>query len=168
MKRYLHLSLVVVASILLFAAGAGAFGPHDNECIECHSIHKAAGAKIIGVKPLTTANNPATGKPLTGNSTLCLGCHNEEEGIIPIDLKKTHPVGMKPDKVKVPEGNLASDGTLVCRSCHDPHPSNSNYKYLIAKTDGGKKMGNFCQVCHSDKRGADEAKAKSPAAPAKK
>jgi predicted CXXCH cytochrome family protein len=141
--------------LILSAPLAFAFGPHDNDCIECHSIHNATGNKIIGVAPLTNVINPATGKNLSGNSTLCLGCHNEDEGIIPIDLKKTHPVGMKPTAVKVPEGSLAADGTLVCRSCHDPHPSNPNYRYLIEKTNGGKNIGDFCHVCHSDKREKD-------------
>ncbi len=162
MKRYLHLSLFVLITVLFSVSGALAFGPHDNECTECHSIHEAQGDKIIGVKPLTNLKNPATGKNITGNSTLCLGCHNDDEGIIPIDLKKTHPVGMKPKNVKVPDGRLAKDGTLVCRSCHDPHPANPNYKYLIAATKGGRKMGKFCKVCHSDKRAAEIKKTASP------
>jgi predicted CXXCH cytochrome family protein len=151
-KKYFYLSLAVILVTVFSAAFAFAFGPHDNECTECHSIHNAMGNKIIGVKPLTGVQNPSTGKELTGNSTLCLGCHNEDEGIIPIDLKKTHPVGMKPNKVNVPQDSLAGDGTLVCRSCHDPHPANPNHKYLIADTKGGREMGNFCQVCHPEKR----------------
>lgn len=163
MKRFFCLT-VVVAVVLASVAFSFAFGPHDDDCVECHSIHYAQGNKIIGVKPLTTLKNPATGKNLGGNSTLCLGCHNEDEGIIPIDLKKTHPVGMKPKDVKVPANALAPDGTLVCRSCHDPHPSNPNYAYLVANTSGGKKLGKFCEVCHADKR----EPAKKPAAPKKK
>jgi len=167
-KKVFCVSLVVAVLTLMATTFALAYGPHDNECIECHSIHKAQGNKIIGVKPLTTVNNPATGKVLTGNSTLCLGCHNDDEGIIPIDLKKTHPVGMAPIKVKVPAEALASDGTLICRSCHDPHPANPNYKYLIADTKGGKAMGEFCQICHPDKRGkSDPNKPAKEAAPKK-
>ncbi len=161
-RRILNLSLVAFAVSLLFAVASFAFGPHDNECVECHSIHAAEGAKIIGVKPLTNVKNPATGKSLTGNSTLCLGCHNDDEGIIPIDLKKTHPVGMKPNKVKVPKANIAADGTLVCGSCHDPHPANPNYKYLIIATKGGRDMGDFCQVCHPEKRAKAVKPTKKP------
>jgi predicted CXXCH cytochrome family protein len=158
LKTFFKLSLVALITTILTTSGAFAFGPHDDECTECHSIHDAQGAKIIGVKPLANLNNPATGTPLAGNSTLCLGCHNEDEGIIPINLEKTHPVGMKPIKVNVPKERISSDGTLVCRSCHDPHPANPNYKYLIENTNGGKKMGIFCQVCHPDKRAQAEPK----------
>ena len=170
MKRVFYFTLVLSAIIVMSATFALAFGPHDNECLECHSIHNAQGNKIIGVKPLVSVKNPATGSNLGGNSTLCLGCHNDDEGILPIDLKKTHPVGMAPTLVKVPKDALAGDGTLVCRSCHDPHPSNPNYKYLISKTKGGKNMGDFCGVCHADKREAASSKKAAPvkAAPKKK
>lgn len=146
-------ALVIAAlSLGLAAPAAFAYGPHDPNCVECHSIHEAKGAVILAVAPLTTMKNPKTGKGAEGVQSLCLGCHNESEGIIPIDLMKTHPVGMKPNKVKVPADALAADGSLTCTSCHDPHPANSNYKYLRAKdVPKSSQIGKFCAVCHGDK-----------------
>ena len=89
--------------------------------------------------------------PAGGTDALCLGCHNEDEGIIPIHLDKSHPVGLKPVKVNVPVEALGGGGVLKCTSCHDPHPSNTNYKYLKVSTEGGKNMGMFCAYCHGDK-----------------
>lgn len=137
--------LIAFLTIPVFVFAAG---PHDPNCIECHSIHDAKGARLIAVTPLAP-NNPSTGSTLTGGNTLCLGCHSDEGGVLPIDLMKTHPVGMKPVKVLVPGEVLDKDGTLRCMSCHDPHPANANYKYLVVNTNDGDDMGAFCGYCHT-------------------
>ena len=85
-----HLALALVAT--LAATTVFAFGSHDNSCTECHSLHYAKGASIIGVAPNTVEPNPATGATAMDDISLCLGCHNDEEGIMPILLKDTHPV----------------------------------------------------------------------------
>ncbi|WP_025321247.1 cytochrome c3 family protein [Deferrisoma camini] len=143
--------LVAAVAVVLAAPAAWAYGPHDPNCVECHSIHYAKGRAILAVAPNTAEKNPATGKNAADDAALCLGCHNEDEGIIPIHLAQTHPVGMKPKKVKVPADLLRKDGTLGCTSCHNPHPSNPNYKYLRGTVAKGSELGKFCAICHGDK-----------------
>jgi predicted CXXCH cytochrome family protein len=158
----------VAAAVLALgvaASGAFAYGPHDPNCVECHSIHKAKGKGILAVAPLTKEKNPATGNQAAGDVALCLGCHNEEQGIMPISLMVTHPVGMKPNKVKVPAELLKADGTLGCMSCHNPHPSNPNYKYLQGQVSKSGEVGKFCSLCHSEQ--VDQSSFGKAAAPAK-
>lgn len=150
----------------LAAAPALAYGPHDPNCVECHSIHAAKGKAILAVAPNNAEKNPATGAGAAGDVALCLGCHNESEGIMPIALMSTHPVGMKPNKVSVPADLLKKDGTLGCMSCHDPHPANPNYKYLQGNVAKGSDVGKFCASCHpaqADKGAFASAPAKVPA-----
>lgn len=141
---------LVVGIFLLSAGAAMAQGPHDMDCMDCHSTHYVVGDYAFGVAPKGDAKNPArtrTGEFVTPKDALCLGCHNEDEGIMPVDMATTHPTSVRPDHTPVPE-RLLWEGTFVCVSCHDPHPSNENYKYLIVPTDGGQDMGVFCAVCH--------------------
>ncbi len=141
---------LATAGLLATLAWAPAFGygPHDPNCVECHSIHYAKGKAILAVAPNTTEKNPATGSGAAGDAALCLGCHNEDEGIMPIHLSSTHPVGMKPNRAKVPAELLSKDGNLGCSSCHDPHPSNPSYKYLQGNIAKGSEVGKFCSMCH--------------------
>ena len=148
MKRVVLTAALVVG----FAVGpALAYGPHDPNCVECHSIHYARGQAILSVAPNTAEQNPSTGTGAAGDTALCLGCHNEDEGIMPIHLASTHPVGMKPNRVQVPADLLKGNGTLGCTSCHDPHPSNPSYKYLLGNVAKGSELGRFCAQCHSEK-----------------
>jgi predicted CXXCH cytochrome family protein len=43
--------------------------------------------------------------------------------------------------------------------CHDPHPSNPNYKYLRVDTAKGSKIDAFCAVCHPVKAEGGAAQA---------
>ncbi len=156
--------LATIALALGLAAPAAAYGPHDPNCVECHSIHKAKGRAILAVAPNTKEKNPATGAGVTGGAALCLGCHNADQGIMPILLASTHPVGMKPNKVKVPADLLEKDGGLGCASCHNPHPSNPSYKYLQGSVAKASELGKFCAMCHPDK--ADTAAFAKGGAPA--
>lgn len=108
-----------------------------------------------------------TGETVKGTDAFCLGCHNKHVGILPVDLHKTHPVGITPKKAKVPSSNLTADGMFGCTSSHDPHPSNPNYKYLVVDTNGGKNMGKFCSYCHPAQAAHVAAVTTTPA-PAKK
>ena len=135
-------------AILASPATINAAGSHDNDCTECHSLHDTKGDYSFGVIPNTSEKYAATGQPVSGTDALCLGCHNEDEGIAPISLMKSHPVGVKPKKAFVPQEVLGRNGELTCGSCHDPHPSNPNYMYLRVGTDGGRSMGAFCAYCH--------------------
>lgn len=136
-----------------------AAGPHDANCVSCHNVHYAKGNFIIGPQPNTSMDNPAANAKVAGVDALCLGCHNDAEGIMPIHLNTTHPTGVAPTYVKVPE-KLLRDGKLTCVSCHNPHPSNANYKYLVADTKKGSNMGVFCAVCHGEQAdGAERSSA---------
>jgi predicted CXXCH cytochrome family protein len=63
----------------------------------------------------------------------------------------SHPYGLAsvdPKIAKVPPELLREGGRFECLGCHDPHPSNPNYKYLRVDTAKGSKMDAFCAVCH--------------------
>ena len=142
-------SLIIFAVLILAAPGyVFAAGSHDNGCTECHSLHDTKGDFSFGIAPNTIEKYKMSGKTVSGSDALCLGCHNDDEGIIPVLLMKSHPVGVSPVKAVVPENLLSDEGVLACASCHDPHPSNTNFKYLKADTEGGKKMGKLCVICH--------------------
>lgn len=161
MISYKRTLITAIAAAGALAAGAAmAFGPHqDLDCLGCHDPHYAKGNKLFKVKN-EFYPNPRTGKTIDGISALCLGCHNLTEyggaGIRPIYLHMTHPVNVKPNTriANVPE-KIMRDGILQCVSCHDPHPSNPNWKYLRVDTKAGEKVGQFCGLCHSSK--ADKA-----------
>ena len=162
----------ILASLMVLGLSlpAAAYGPHDPNCVECHSLHAAKGKAILAVAPNTKEKNPSTGAGAAGDVALCLGCHNESEGIMPISLTSTHPVGMKPAKLKIDGQYLKDDGSLGCMSCHDPHPSNPNYKYLRGSVAKGSELGTFCALCHPAQADSGAfSKSASPAqVPAKK
>ncbi len=139
--------IFALAAVMVFgfALAANAAGPHDMECVECHSTHYAKGDFIIAVEKASPVN-PARTAVTSPIDALCLGCHNGDSAT-GIDLHTTHPTGVKPSYTNVP-GELMWDGVFTCVSCHNPHPSNANYKYLIVDTDDGSSMGVFCAKCH--------------------
>jgi predicted CXXCH cytochrome family protein len=148
---------IALTTITLFiAGGVYAYGPHTPlDCLGCHDPHYAKGQKIFKVKN-DVHPNPRTGKVIDHISALCLGCHNLPEfggaGVKPIYLHMTHPVNVVPNPkiARVPEVLLRND-VIQCISCHDPHPSNPNWRYLRVNTDGGAKVGQFCLMCHPAK-----------------
>ncbi len=155
MKKLLFKLLIVavacVVPVIVFAAGG-----HDSlSCTGCHAIHTAKEGKLIfAVEKNKTDINPRTKKAYSGISALCLGCHETPEkggqGIKPIEGHMSHPYGINyvnPKVARVPD-ELLRNGNFECVSCHDPHPSNTNYKYLRVDTANGAKMENFCAVCH--------------------
>lgn len=154
----------ICLSILAISNQSMAYGPHDENCAECHSIHMSKGEKLPAVN--LSQDKYLSGETVKGTDGFCLGCHNAKVGIMPIALTKTHPVGVTPKKAKVPSSNLSGSGMFGCMSCHDPHPSNPNYKYLVVDTSGGKNMGKFCSYCHPAQ--ASTGKTEAPAKPAPK
>ncbi len=152
------LTTVVSAMLLLSSTAVFGAGPHDAlSCTGCHSIHDAKDKIIFAVKANKVDKNPRTGKAFQGVTALCLGCHDSAKkggmDIKPVFAHKSHPFGI--DKInkkvaRVPK-SLLRNGRFECVSCHDPHPSNPNYKYLRVKTNSGAEMDRFCSVCHPAK-----------------
>ncbi len=155
MKLVRTIALVAVTAALPLAARAT--GGHDSVgCTGCHSIHTAKGDIIFAVAPNKTAVNPRTKQPYSGSTALCLGCHEETskggQGYAPISSHMNHPYSLasvNPKVAKVP-ADLLREGKFECVSCHDPHPSNPNAKYLRVDTKSAS-MDAFCGVCHSAK-----------------
>jgi predicted CXXCH cytochrome family protein len=142
---------VLAAPMIVYAVGG-----HDGlTCTGCHALHTAKINNLIfAVDPNTKDLNPKTKQPYGGISALCLGCHESPEkggqGIKPISGHLSHPFGMTSINPKVARvsNELLKDGKFECISCHDPHPSNPNYKYLRVDTNNGAKMEVFCAACH--------------------
>jgi len=172
----------MLAFVLVLPVFAWAYGPHDSlTCTGCHGIHTAKDGKLIFAVKGNTAEKGS------GVSSLCLGCHSakgEGMGIRPVESTHSHPwsVVPNPKRAHVPD-EVLRDGKLECVGCHDPHPSNPNYRYLRVDTKNGSEMQNFCALCHASKAGhrtptseifnsMDETKFKekpaAKAAPAKK
>jgi predicted CXXCH cytochrome family protein len=158
----MHLVRLTAIALVALAPLAGrAAGGHDSVgCSGCHSLHSAKGEIIFAVSPNTKYLNPRTKQPYTGVTALCLGCHQESDkggqGYAPVSQHTSHPFSVEkvnPRVARVPS-ELLRDGKFECLGCHDPHPSNPNYKYLRVDTKGGKDMDAFCAVCHSSKADA--------------
>ncbi len=147
---------LVLAAVAALPLSALAAGGHDAVgCTGCHSIHTAKGDIIFAVAANKTIINPKTKQPYSGTTALCLGCHEETskggQGYAPISAHMSHPYGLAsvdPKVAKVPPELLREGGRFECLGCHDPHPSNTNYKYLRVDTAKGSKMDAFCGVCH--------------------
>ncbi len=160
--RRFALAVALVVSLPLSARAAGG---HDSiGCTGCHSIHTAKGEIIFAVQPNKQDLNPKTKQPYGGTTALCLACHDESskggQGYAPVSGHMSHPYGLTTVNAKIarvpPE--LLRDGRFECIGCHDPHPSNPNYKYLRVDTAKGSKMDAFCAVCHPVKTDAPAAK----------
>lgn len=157
--------MLCLVPVAVFAAGA-----HDGlECTGCHALHTAKdGSLIFAVEANKKEINPRTKQPYGGITALCLGCHDTPEkggqGIKPVDSHTSHPYGLTSVNSKVAHvpSEFMRDGKFECTSCHDPHPSNTNYKYLRIDTANGSKMDVFCAACHpmkADPKTAAGAKA---------
>jgi predicted CXXCH cytochrome family protein len=156
-------SRLVLALSLLTPMAALASGAHDSVgCVGCHSIHGAKGDIIFAVAPNKSNLNPKTKQAFSGTTALCLGCHEEStkggQGYAPVHANMSHPYGLAsvdPRIAKVPGELLQAGGRFECLGCHDPHPSNPNYKYLRVDTGSkGQNMDPFCAVCHPIKADA--------------
>jgi len=158
-------TIVIALPVIAFATGG-----HDGlTCNGCHALHTAKDNNLIfAVEANKKDINSKTKQPYGGISALCLGCHQAPEkggqGIAPINGHMSHPFGMSSINPKIARvsGELLRDGRFECVGCHDPHPSNPNYKYLKIDTDKGAKMEVFCAECHPMKADAKSAAAKKP------
>ena len=167
MRKYVFSCIAAITMIVLplmvFASGA-----HDGlACTGCHALHTAKETNLIfAVDQNKKDINARTKQPYGGITALCLGCHQAPEkggqGIVPISGHMSHPYGLSTVNQKVARVSwqLLRDGKFECVSCHDPHPSNPNYKYLRIDTANGAKMEIFCAECHPMKADQKSAAAR--------
>lgn len=156
--------LLVLLAFILLPTSVMAAGPHEGlTCAGCHAPHAAKGDLIFAVSPNLKDVNKRTGQPNSGTTALCLGCHQAPDkggiGIKPIESHISHPYGLSSVNSKVAHvpAEFLKDGKFECTACHDPHPSNPNYKYLRIDTSGGAKMDRFCAGCHAKKADAKQS-----------
>ena len=150
----LKLPLLVASLLLVVPLAARAAGAHD--AVGCAGCHQRKGFPVN-----TKYLNPVTKQPYTGSTAVCLACHQTKdkggEDYAPIDRHLSHPFGLgtvNPKKARVPEDMLVAGGRFECMSCHDPHPSNPNYKYLRMNVGPkGQNIDKFCAACHAAKAG---------------
>ncbi len=155
--------VLLVVPVVVFAAGA-----HDGlSCTGCHALHTAKDSMyIFAVESNKKDINPRTKTAYSGISALCLGCHQTPEkggqGMTPIVGHVSHPYGLSAINSKIARvsQDLLRDGKFECVSCHDPHPSNTNYKYLRVDTANGSNMEKFCASCHPMKADSKTSAAK--------
>ncbi len=148
------------------AKNAVAFGPHDKlQCADCHAAHIAGGKNKIRLAALNKPAVPAQRYRFTGVRALCMSCHKktktvamEKMGIGQVCAihnnhypEAGHHVDAGAAGVSVP-ASLLRRGKIRCDSCHDPHGTNPNYKYLIVRTKG-KMARSLCAMCHHSNSG---------------
>ena len=149
-------SILVIALALPCAALAA--GGHDAlGCTGCHSMHAARGAILFALPENRKAVDARTDRPLGTLSALCLACHADAEqggrGVAPVSRHLGHPFSLaevNPRLAKVPP-ELLRAGRFECVGCHDPHPSNPNYRYLRIAVTRSPTLDQMCGVCHPRK-----------------
>jgi predicted CXXCH cytochrome family protein len=150
---------------LLAPVAALALGGHDKiGCTGCHSMHGAKGEQLYALAPNKKMLNPKTNQPHAPVTQFCLACHAEPaeggKGLGSVANHLGHPFSaavVNPRLAKVP-AELLRGGQFECVACHDPHPSNPNYRYL--RVSSGKQapaMTVFCVVCHPGKADPNRA-----------
>ena len=108
-------------------------------------MHTAKGEVIFAVQPNKQSLNPKTKQPYSGTTALCLGCHEDSDkggqGYAPVSASTQPPVRNRVGEREGRQGpaELLRDGRFECIGCHDPHPSNPNYKYLRVDTAKGRR-----------------------------
>jgi predicted CXXCH cytochrome family protein len=150
--------LVPIVAVLVPLAARAAGGHDSVGCSGCHSLHAAKGEAIFAVAPNTKYLDPKTKQPYAGTTAFCLACHQDSDkggqGYAPVSQHMSHPFGIasvNPKVAKVP-AELLKNGRFECMGCHDPHPSNPNYKYLRVDVGAtGQNIDKFCGVCHASK-----------------
>jgi predicted CXXCH cytochrome family protein len=120
-------------------------------------MHAVKGEDLFALPPNRKMLDPRTGQPLGTISALCLACHAETsqggQGLAPVSGHLGHPFSLakvNPRLARVPD-ELLRDGRFECVSCHDPHPSNPNYRYLRISTSKAPTLTELCSVCHPRK-----------------
>jgi hypothetical protein len=149
---------LATALALLAPLPALALGGHDKlGCVGCHAMHAGKGEHLAALPPNAKMLDPRTNKPHQPVTQGCLACHADAaeggKGYASIANHFGHPFSreaVNPRLARVPD-ELLRDGHFECISCHDPHPSNPNYRYLRLPGDKAPSMTLFCGVCHPRK-----------------
>jgi hypothetical protein len=120
-------------------------------------MHAARGEVLFALPPNRSLLDPRTGKPNETLSALCLTCHAAREnggrGVAPVSNHFGHPFSLakvNPKLARVPP-ELLREGRFECIGCHDPHPSNPNYRYLRIAVTRTPTLSELCSVCHPRK-----------------
>ncbi len=199
MKRILTLALVLVVMIVFsqsaLAQAAMAGSPHDltstglstykgskqEVCVYCHTPHNSASTTLLWNKDAASTTgytyyetqNSQTSS-LTGNSLLCLSCHDgttaapsdlnaqsvtggtvlSGSAVLSSNFTDDHPVGVTYATAEAAGGYVATGsltgvklvgGNVECASCHDPHAATSvTHMLRVANTDS-----DLCTSCHT-------------------
>jgi predicted CXXCH cytochrome family protein len=117
--------------------------PQGDLCLSCHDDMKAKASAFVQHKPFQegrcagchdphASDNPSFFLKGDGDD-LCRLCHDEDQM-----AGHKHPVGRAP-KFTVKGMVLDAQGNLTCRTCHDPHASDSE---RMSPIEGG------CGGCH--------------------
>ena len=146
--KHMRITIVLIAIIMFYPFAASGKEEQDGghkPCSLCHEM-EANKAKKIKIKPDTESINPFTGEKYGPVDGICVRCHptfTHNEG---------HPMGIRPEKVKIPKGWMGYKGQekeLTCLACHNPHPDQTKYKFLrelVADKDGIQKLCNRCHI----------------------
>ncbi|OJZ20350.1 MAG: hypothetical protein BGP21_07870 [Thiobacillus sp. 65-29] len=132
----------------LTEAGSKFGGGRNVICQSCHLVHGAPEKKLLAVK------NP--------NSELCGTCHADRyaRSLAEAGRMATHPVNVRPDKVKIPQAllergaKLGEGGTVICQTCHKPHFAEEGARILVAPNP----QSQLCQTCHVGQRSVATSK----------
>ncbi len=125
---------------------AGSAKPHLNphgspdHCDSCHLPLGPVPAPGPGAPGLPIEAAPTVGAAMPIVAT-CRGCHPTAD---------MHPVGMKPNKEKVPAGWPLEDGKVVCSTCHE-EPAHGGKVNTVAPYHRGGPYPNkpdMCWQCH--------------------
>lgn len=146
---------LVLVLVLAVPPLARAAGGHDKlGCVGCHAMHAGQGDLLAAVAANVKMPERRTGKPHGPLTALCLGCHADAadggKGIVPVSGHMLHPFSVERPNLrvaKVPD-ELLRDGRFECVSCHDPHPSNPNYRYLRVPSRSRADLTQVCSLCH--------------------
>lgn len=146
------IALLLVLAVPAFSRAAGGHQPLG--CVGCHAMHASRGDLLAAVAPNLKLPERRTGKPHGPLTALCLGCHADPadggKGIASISNHMLHPFSLAAPNArvaKVPDA-LLRDGRFECVSCHDPHPSNPNYRYLRVPSRSRADLTQVCSLCH--------------------
>lgn len=127
-------TFLFIFSCLCIILAVSSFNAHNFEgkCLMCH--------ETIPDKNTKTQNLTF----VDGIDKLCSRCHT-------IDLQKSHPIKVKPDKNIPLMQHLDKDGLLTCTTCHDVHKEDktANKSEPAGLLWGHIKGRAFCSLCHN-------------------